>query len=171
LKKPAEKLSNIFRYYNLYAKLSETFFLCDTSTICTIADLIHKYDLTLQERFIFCQAPISPNEQSESLLGVIAHLYSLNEDIPIDVIPGVDELLEKIPRNASDIRSLEELNSQLELYLWCAGQFGELFTDVEKCHEIRLLCHKLIASALASMSNPRKSIVEAIEDSTRLLYE
>jgi ATP-dependent RNA helicase SUPV3L1/SUV3 len=166
LKKPAERLSNIFLYYNLYAKLSDLYFLCDTSNICLIADVIHDYALSLKERFTFCLAPIEISDaENEFLIKQVVHLFAKGKDIPISVIDTL-RILDYDARSSAEIKELELLNNQLEFYIWCNGQFGEMFIDLQQCQEFRLRCHELIANAIIrfSLNDPEHSHLSNILD-------
>ncbi|XP_015792107.1 ATP-dependent RNA helicase SUV3 homolog, mitochondrial-like [Tetranychus urticae] len=130
---PKATLSNLVDIFVSLCQInSSNYFICDITPFKALAEMIQHINLPLRARYVFCCAPINLQYGFVcSMFTKFARQYSINEPVTIDWLSNQISWPIPMPRNITELASLEMVFDVLDLYLWLSYRFPDLFPDPE----------------------------------------
>lgn len=137
---PNYSLSDLIRVFASLCSIDERqYFLSAFDDVAYLASLIDHIPLKLKAKYTFATSPIGEKQTFACTCFVkFVRFYSNNEAVSADTLRkmlGCWPL--RVPANLGDVAHLECVYDVLDLYLWLAYRFPEIFVDRERCRLMR----------------------------------
>jgi ATP-dependent RNA helicase SUPV3L1/SUV3 len=133
--------SDLIAIASKFASVDGTYFVCNTDTIVQIANIIEEFDLSLEDKYTLCNAPVSPDNRIQVKF---FKEYVSRLALKVPVKTGVKSFSKEV-MNAKAVDYLETMHSVLELYVWLSYRFAPFFPARDsakiKSLEISMLVH------------------------------
>ncbi|KAK0718305.1 hypothetical protein B0T26DRAFT_712765 [Lasiosphaeria miniovina] len=148
---PKTPLSFILTRLRELSRVSELFEICQLKDTVAIADFIHEFDLTMQDRCIFLSAPceLRTPSQVRTLKAFARCVAELKGGHLLD-IPEID-LDALLPTRTPNLTQLEGLHKDITLYLWLSYRFRGIFTSQHLAFHVKSLVEAKINEALEGL--------------------
>jgi hypothetical protein len=158
------KLSLLLERFVELSQLDGRYHLCDHADTSIVSNWLHSIPMTLGDRFIFSNAPVSiRDESSMNVLYNFASQYAQNRPIALNV-----RLNRYSPKDIKDLEILCQKHNHLDLYIWLSLRFPTYFVESEKALEQKLFAVKMIKTSLSI--NLNQDQVYSHSDSHRKVY-
>ncbi|OTB08187.1 hypothetical protein M426DRAFT_317289 [Hypoxylon sp. CI-4A] len=154
------------------ARTSSRFHLCHLKEMLSIADLIQPYPMSVYDRCVFLNAPVSLREKSagqvvQAFAKCVSNMDGGNLlDIPevnLELLDIDQELFRTDP--AEYLRQLEALHKTITLYLWLSYRYSGVFTSQNLAFHVKEQVETRIDAHLGKVSTSmakRRARMEAI---------
>ena len=140
------RLSALINKYVDVAMMDGRYFMCEYESLVMVSNWLHSIPLSLPDRFIFSNAPISTRDGNcMNMLYSFAATYAQNKPVALNV-----RLPKNTPRDVFELMDLCAKHSVLDLYLWLSLRFPSYFVERELCVQQRAHALSLIEKALHS---------------------
>ncbi|KAK9853646.1 hypothetical protein WJX84_009241 [Apatococcus fuscideae] len=149
---PGQALPAVLTRFGAEARIDGTFFFCQQDGVIELAQLLERIEgLSLNDRYIFCLAPISRrNIQMVAALLHYAKRYSEQRAIALGL-----EAPAEAPTTVGGMAQLETLHQIVSLWLWLSFRFPEaLFPDREHAFEVLETIVEQLDEGLRELSIP-----------------
>ena len=139
------QLSHVISKYVDAAMMDGRYFMCDYGDMVKVSNWLHAIPLSLPDRFIFSNAPVSLREPlNMNMLYSFAATYATKRPVALNVrLPG------QKPRDVFEFMDLCAKNNILDLYLWLSFRFPTYFIEQDRCNEQQKYALGLIEQSLA----------------------
>lgn len=181
---PNTPLSFIINRLRDIAKLSSRFHLCHLKEMLQVADLIQPYPMSIYDRCVFLNAPVSLRDQNSALvLQAFARCVSRMDGGHLLDIPELHlEVLDAERDHGQEhLRKLEALHKSITLYLWLSYRFSGVFLSQNMAFHVKGLVEEKISNHLAQINittemirkanERRRKLAEERQEQERLLHE
>ncbi|KAK8947571.1 hypothetical protein KSP40_PGU016523 [Platanthera guangdongensis] len=141
-----------FRLLDMFretCRLDGDYFLCQHENVKRVANMLEKVkDLSLQERYNFCFAPVNVRDQ-KAMYHLLRFAGHYSQHRPVGLAMG-------LPRgsatNDKELLDLETKHQVLSMYLWLSHQFKkEIFPQARKAEEMAVSIADLLGKSLAKV--------------------
>lgn len=177
IKRRSTPLAKLFKILkgNIEMRKDSPYFLCDLSDMEMLAEALSHINMTLNEKFEFCKAPVSdsrssvPSTRKMMLDNMKQHLDSSRSEFSSTNIQWFVYFAWKfaesrrvrlpkylsvsnsfVPSTQLDMLRIEDYNKIFEFYIWLAMRFPSEFPDLKRAEEESKQCATLIDTALKS---------------------
>ena len=143
--------SNLLTKFRRRAEMDESgmYFLCDLEEKSAIARAIDNVPLTFCNRYLFCMAPVDPNNE-ELLSSFLTFTTDFSRYGRVSLTDTV--ATRRVPRTPTELLSLETMHRVFDVYLWLGQHFPLAFVDLETAKAESKQCALMVDRALRSFS-------------------
>lgn len=143
-----DDLNKILRYYSKHMRFTGPFVAAKISSMIELSHLIqNKKGLTLEERYILSQAPVT----TKSPLIKSAYNFYVNAIIKKEVVHYRSSVnTSRIAKTELELLKAEDEVKKISLYLWMAYKFPELFPDAKEAELARIRVNRYCEASLKS---------------------
>lgn len=127
-KLPELSFVEVLEHSNRFAVLDGKYFLCDMSDFFTIASLLDRIPMTLEDKYTFCGAP-ADGPTTHQYLKSWALMYSEEQPVRMDLVLPNTTSSTSVSRLLKD---LEDVHKLVSLYIWLCFRFPSNFVDLDK---------------------------------------
>ena len=121
------RLSAVLDRFTQASQLDGRFFLCDHENMNLVGNWLHTVPLTLADRFVFSNAPVSTRDQvSMHMLYQFAATYAQGRPVALNV-----RLAHRLPKDVEELGVLLTKHNVLDLYIWLSFRFPKYFVERE----------------------------------------
>jgi len=157
------KISALMARFVELARIDGRYFMCEHEDLVTVANWLHSIPLTLEDRFLFANAPVNTNSAlGMNLLYHFASGYAQSRPVSTNV---------RIPKNIpTDVKQFIDLcakHNVLDLYLWLSNRFPKYFVARDTCLEQKRQAITLIEKCLHKSALTQQFSHSAEYQSTR----
>jgi ATP-dependent RNA helicase SUPV3L1/SUV3 len=148
-KAPSEmRLSLLLERFVELAQMDGRYFMSEYSDLVTVANWLHTIPLSLEDRFIFANAPVNIRDHlNMNILYHFAAGYAQQRPVGTNVrISG------QPPEDIFQLTDLCIKHAVLDLYLWLSFRFPKYFIDRDACQQQKALALRLINDSLRDPS-------------------
>jgi ATP-dependent RNA helicase SUPV3L1/SUV3 len=156
---PRTPISFVLARLREMSRLSPHFHMCDFSNALQIAEVIKPYELSVSDRCVFLNVPVSLRDPKQvNALQAFAkcvaelgsgHLLDFRE-IDLEVL---DELRPEAPsEQATYLHRLESLHHTITLYLWLSYRYQGVFQSQHLAFKVKTLVEEKINDHLENLS-------------------
>ncbi|KAL0281278.1 UNVERIFIED_CONTAM: hypothetical protein PYX00_002313 [Menopon gallinae] len=147
---PNLSLSDILSVFMSVTSVDESsFFICDIHTLKRVGDLIKHIQLPIQVAYTFASAPVNLYSlMAQTLLVKFARMFSLNQKITVEFMKNFLVWPMKKPQTLSHLVHLEEAFDCLDIYLWLANRYPNIFVDQDEVRKLQSQLDKFILDGL-----------------------
>ncbi|KAI0404601.1 P-loop containing nucleoside triphosphate hydrolase protein [Xylaria palmicola] len=156
---PNTPLSFILRRFYEIGRVSSRFHFCMLKEMLEIADLIQPFSMSIFDRCVFLNAPVSLRDPGGAkLLQSLARCVSRMEGGDLLDIPGLQLSLLEIDGKgwvggpSRFLHELEALHRSITLYLWLSYRFTGVFRSQKLAFHVKGLVEEKINEALTGIS-------------------
>jgi ATP-dependent RNA helicase SUPV3L1/SUV3 len=140
------RLSDVLGRFTEASQLDGRFFLCDHESMNLVGNWLHTIPLTLADRFIFSNAPVSTRDLvSMNMLYQFAATYALGRPVALNV-----RLAHRSPKDVMELGMLLTKHNVLDLYIWLSFRFPKYFVERDLALSQKLHAVKNIQLSLDS---------------------
>ena len=165
---PGTPFSYVLRRLHEVSTLNSRYFLCDLKDQIYVADIIEPVkNLTIEDRIMFCAAPVSGREvEFHSIVVSFAQCVANSEEVSSDLldIPTLPlEILDReLTLDRTYLAKLEVLHKALILYLWLSYRFAGVFPSRDMAIHLKGIVEEKIDQVLAQSSTSRKGKLKSL---------
>ncbi len=143
-----DDLNTILRYYSKHMRFTGPFVAAKIGSMIELSHIIKsKKGLTLEEKYLLAQAPVS----TKSPLIKSAYNNYINAIIKKEVVPYKSSVnTSGIAKTELELLKAEDEVKKISLYLWMAYKFPELFPDSEAAELARVRVNRYCEASLKS---------------------
>jgi len=137
--------------------------MCSFESQKEIANLIQNVPLGFNERFTFCQAPVSTDSPlAMSIMLQYTLQHANGSRVPIMVM-----IPEGTPRTLHQLKDLEDKYKILDVYSWLSYRFPTTFTARDEAEQLKNKCKVMIEEALKSKTLSKFEMEQYESDNKR----
>lgn len=134
-----------------------------------IADAIQQCNLTIEERVIFCAAPVKTDLSAMEVVQAFATCVANKTGGALVDIPEIRlEYLEASPQSKTYLRDLEALHFDLVTYLWLSYRFPSVFVSRELARHVSLTVGKRIEGCLEHSRGDEELIYNRLREKSTM---
>ena len=127
LNQKSVRLSDVLGRFTEASQLDGRFFLCDHDSMNLVSNWLHTIPLTLADRFVFSNAPVSTRDMvSMNMLYQFAATYATGRPVALNV-----RLTHRSPKDVLELGMLLTKHNVLDLYIWLSFRFPKYFVERE----------------------------------------
>ncbi|MQL96735.1 hypothetical protein Taro_029416 [Colocasia esculenta] len=128
-------------------RLDGSYFLCRHDHVKKVANMLERVqDLSLEDRFNFCFAPVSIRDP-KAMFHLIRFAMNYSQNRPVSISLSMPKCS---ARNDAELLDLETKHQVLSMYLWLSHHFKEeTFPHVEKAETMATNIAELLGKSLA----------------------
>ncbi len=143
-----KNLYKVLKYFSRYMNFTGPFEAANISYMLELAYILdEKKALTLEEKYMFSQAPVS----TKSPLIKRAYFYYLNSIIKKEIVKYKASVkLAGVVKSEKELLQAEDEVKKISLYLWFAYKLPDLFPDSNKAEIARVVVNKICEESLKS---------------------
>eukprot|EP01127_Copromyxa_protea_P018958 TRINITY_DN6062_c0_g1_i1.p1 TRINITY_DN6062_c0_g1~~TRINITY_DN6062_c0_g1_i1.p1 ORF type:complete len:551 (-),score=61.98 TRINITY_DN6062_c0_g1_i1:24-1676(-) len=151
---PEWPFSEMVKFFMENARTDHNFCMAELDTLFKKAKCLDELDLSLEDRYIFCMAPVDADRGNlgKYFYKFASDFFHKNEVNFRKEIPKLDFASPQVRLNM-----LEELYKICDLYLWLSNRFTA-FTDVEHVSRVMDEITEEISRILATLNSPKRSL-------------
>ena len=160
---PGTPFSYVLQRLHQVSSLHPRYFLCDLRDKIIIADMIEPVkNLTIEDRILFCGAPVSGRDVGfDAIVVSFAQCLANSREVSSNIldIPTLKlEILDQPMSTAREyLNSLELLHKALILYIWLSYRFAGVFTTQAMAIYLKGIVEERIDKVLAQTTINRKA--------------
>ncbi|KAI1877050.1 uncharacterized protein JN550_001122 [Neoarthrinium moseri] len=162
---PNTPLSYIILRLRDIATVNHRFHMCNLGEMVEIADLIQPFPMSVYDRCVFLNAPVSLREENgKATLQAFARCASNMTggdllDIPAVNLELLDTTRETYPLGKSAyLKHLEALHKSITLYLWLSYRYSGVFRSQKLAFHVKELVEARINEALGEVSMTQEGL-------------
>ena len=165
---PGTPFSYVLQRLHEVSSLHPRYHLCDIRDTINIADMLEEVrDLAIEDRIVFCAAPVAVHLAGfQPILVSFAKCVADSSKFPSSLldIPNLPlEILDApITKDREYLTKLETLHKALILYIWLSYRFAGVFTTQKMAFYVKGLVEAKIDKVLAQVSSSRKKKLRSL---------
>ena len=138
------KISALMSRFVELARIDGRYFMCEHDEMVTVANWLHTIPLSLEDRFLFANAPVNTNcTLGMNLLYNFAATYAQGRPVGTNV-----RIPKQVPKDVKEFTALCAKQNVLDLYLWLGLRFPKYFVARDTCLEQKAHAIHLIEECL-----------------------
>ncbi|RNA39537.1 ATP-dependent RNA helicase mitochondrial, partial [Brachionus plicatilis] len=151
---PNHSLSDLIKIFMSICRIdSGQYFLCNFGEIAFLAEMIDHIPINLRSKYTFATSPINRKQTFVcSCFVKFVRFYSNNEVVTDEILKKMIEWPFKIPQNINEVAHLETVYDVLDLYLWLAYRFPDIFTYIDQVKQMRVELEQIIYEGVKNIS-------------------
>ena len=151
---PNHTLSDLIKIFMSICRIdSGQYFLCNFGEIAYLAEMIDHIPINLRSKYTFATSPINRKQTFVcSCFVKFVRYYSNNEVVSDDILKKMIEWPFKTPQNVNEVAHLETVYDVLDLYLWLAYRFPDIFTYIDEVKQMRIELEQIIYEGVKNIS-------------------
>lgn len=151
---PNHSLSDLIKIFMSICRIdSGQYFLCNFGEIAYLAEMIDHIPINLRSKYTFATSPINRKQTFVcSCFVKFVRYYSNNEVVSDEILKKMIEWPFKIPQNVNEVAHLETVYDVLDLYLWLAYRFPDIFTYIDEVKQMRIELEQIIYEGVKNIS-------------------
>lgn len=151
---PNHSLSDLIKIFMSICRIdSGQYFLCNFGEIAYLAEMIDHIPINLRSKYTFATSPINRKQTFVcSCFVKFVRYYSNNEVVTDEILKKMIEWPFKIPQNVNEVAHLETVYDVLDLYLWLAYRFPDIFTYIDQVKQMRVELEQIIYEGVKNIS-------------------
>lgn len=151
---PNHSLSDLIKIFMNICKIdSGQYFLCNFGEIAYLAEMIDHIPIKLRAKYTFATSPINRKQTfvCSCFVKLVRH-FSNNEVVTADILKKMIEWPFQVPQSVNEVAHLETVYDVLDLYLWLAYRFPDIFSYIDQVKQMRVELEQVIYEGVKNVS-------------------